>query len=86
MLCGYPPFTGKDEDEILQNVRRGVFRFAGPGWANISQTVKDLIQKMLVIDTDLRISAKSVLAHPWFKEMSMTSDPAVLHPDGIRNL
>ena len=27
LLCGYPPFTGKSEEEILKNVKVGKFEF-----------------------------------------------------------
>jgi len=29
MLCGYPPFNGKDDDEIMNAVRKGVYNFKG---------------------------------------------------------
>ncbi len=27
LLCGYPPFSGKSEQEILDKVRKGKFEF-----------------------------------------------------------
>ena len=27
LLCGYPPFRGRTNEDILKNVRKGVFHF-----------------------------------------------------------
>jgi hypothetical protein len=27
LLCGYPPFTGKSENEIMEKVKKGKFKF-----------------------------------------------------------
>jgi calcium-dependent protein kinase len=27
LLCGYPPFGGKTEEDILKKVKRGIFTF-----------------------------------------------------------
>lgn len=27
LLCGFPPFNGKDDEEIMNNVRKGTFNF-----------------------------------------------------------
>ena len=29
MLCGYPPFNGDEDEEILQNVKTGDLNFYG---------------------------------------------------------
>jgi calcium-dependent protein kinase len=29
MLCGYPPYNGDDDNEILQNVKTGDLNFYG---------------------------------------------------------
>jgi len=36
LLCGYPPFGGKSEDEILKKVRLGKFKFEPEDWSRIS--------------------------------------------------
>ena len=47
MLCGYPPFNGETDDEILQAVKKGTFDFPKEEWGTVSQDAKDLINKML---------------------------------------
>jgi calcium-dependent protein kinase len=29
LLCGYPPFTGDNETEIMKAVKKGIFKFLG---------------------------------------------------------
>ena len=66
LLCGYPPFNGDTDIEIMQNVQKGKFQFPVEEWGVISKEAKDLITKMLTYEPSKRISAKEVLLHPWF--------------------
>ena len=66
LLCGYPPFNGDTDVEIIQNVQKGKFIFPEEEWGIISSEAKDLIKKMLTYEPSKRISAKEVLLHPWF--------------------
>ena len=66
LLCGYPPFNGDTDVEIMQNVQKGKFIFPEEEWGVISKDAKDLISKMLTYEPSKRISAKQVLLHPWF--------------------
>ena len=66
LLCGYPPFNGDTDVEIMQNVQRGKFCFPVEEWGVISNEAKDLISKMLTYEPSKRISAKEILLHPWF--------------------
>jgi calcium-dependent protein kinase len=47
LLCGYPPFWGDSDDEILGRVKKGKFEFDGEEWSGISPEAKDIITKML---------------------------------------
>ena len=47
MLSGKPPFGGKSNKEIIDNVLRGQYSFSNPVWENISDVAKDLIAKLL---------------------------------------
>jgi calcium-dependent protein kinase len=66
MLCGYPPFNGETDDEILQAVKKGAFDFPKEEWATVSQDAKDLIQKMLTYEPSKRVSALDCLSQSWF--------------------
>jgi len=66
LLCGYPPFNGETDKEIMEAVKKGEFDFPEEEWSVITEEGKDLIKKMLTYDPKKRLSASQVLAHPWF--------------------
>jgi len=43
LLSGRPPFGGKGNREIINNVLKGSFNFSSPVWNEISASAKDLI-------------------------------------------
>ena len=65
LLCGYPPFNGDDDNEILDCVKKGEFTFYDEDWEMISEGAKNLIRKMLTLNPKKRISAKEALADEW---------------------
>jgi calcium-dependent protein kinase len=67
LLSGKPPFPGADENEVTKNIHAGEFTFTHEVFRNVSNNAKDLIEKLLKIDTKKRIKAKNALKHPWFK-------------------
>jgi calcium-dependent protein kinase len=67
LLTGRPPFDGNDDDEILENVKKGVYdKWAYP-FPLLSAHAKDLIFKLLQYDPKKRLSAEEAIEHPWFK-------------------
>ena len=57
MLCGYPPFYGDNDDEILQKVILGDYQMEGEEWDQVSQDAKDLIRKTICFDSRNRYNA-----------------------------
>ncbi|KAM3135846.1 hypothetical protein pb186bvf_012099 [Paramecium bursaria] len=68
LLAGYPPFNGRNENEIFQKIMSGRFQFHADEWSKVSQQAKDLITKMLNKDVELRPSAEQVLQDPWMQK------------------
>lgn len=66
LLCGYPPFYGDDDQEILRSVIKGDFQFEGEEWVLISAEAKDLIRK-LVCKPERRLTAEEALDHEWIR-------------------
>jgi len=64
LLCGYPPFFGDDNNEILASVSSGQFDFDGEEWDDIDAGAKDLIRK-LICRPNVRLTAAQALQHPW---------------------
>lgn len=58
LLSGYPPFCGRDEFEIMQKIKIGLFSLKAVEWKYISNEGKKLIHKMLTYDPHQRITAK----------------------------
>ena len=66
-IVGHAPFDGCDDDEITDNIQKGVYRKDDKRWKKASKEVKDLIQKLLVYQPKKRLTALQALKHPWFK-------------------
>lgn len=65
LLCGYPPFFGDSDAEILSRVRSGNFSFNDADWRHISDMAKDLIRGLLRMSEIERVSAKQALFDQW---------------------
>ncbi len=56
--------TGKQED-LFDLILAAEYDFPEEHWGNISEGAKDIIQRMIERDTDMRPSADEILDHPW---------------------
>ena len=45
LLCGYPPFNGDTDKEIMDAVKKGEFDFPNEEWDFISDEAKNHIKK-----------------------------------------
>ena len=87
LLCGYPPFYGDDNTEILQMVAKGVFDFDGEEWDDISNDAKDLIKK-LIVSPEKRLTATEALKHRWIRNHTgkKTQDKTALKKLNVSNM
>jgi len=65
LLCGYPPFHDENHAELYKKIRKGAFVFDSPYWDNVSQSAKDLISRLIVLDPERRMTVNDVLRHEW---------------------
>ena len=87
MLCGSPPFNGKNESEIFKKITRGVFGFSSKEWYMVSKEAKELVKKMLTKDVNTRISAEEAWNDPWIQSYAESSRKArALDPSAMQNL
>lgn len=70
MLCGYPPFNGKEDETIYLKIQKGEFSYREKDWLSVSDEAKDLINKCLTYDPKKRITAQQALEHPWVKKFA----------------
>lgn len=56
MLCGKPPFGGKTNKEIINNVLNGSYNMKSEVWNTVSNDAKDLISKLLQRSADIRLT------------------------------
>ena len=71
MLSGRPPFGGGDDcsdKEVLEQVQRGKYEMLEEDWEDISNEAKDLVNKLLILKPEERISASEAIKHPWIAE------------------
>lgn len=59
------PFEGDTPAEVFKRSRRGKVRF-GPAFAKVSYEAMSLIRALLNVDRRKRLTAETVLLHPWF--------------------
>jgi calcium/calmodulin-dependent protein kinase I len=70
VLCGLHPFDPSDDatdEELQQRILKGAFDGDSAGWACMSDSARDLVQRMLTVNPALRISAAQVLEHEWVR-------------------
>jgi len=65
LLCGFPPFYGDTVPEIFEQIMEANFDYPEEYWGSVSKEAKDFINKLLVVDSDKRLTASDALRHPW---------------------
>lgn len=68
MLSGYPPFNGRNDDDILKSVKSGRYSFDFPEFKYVSIAAKNLIKKMLAYKPEERPTIEELIVDDWFKE------------------
>ena len=74
MLCGFPPFRSpnRNQSELFDLIETGEFEFLQPYWDDISDTAKELIKNILVIDVKQRFTSADILQHSWLRQYGFT--------------
>ncbi|KAI8336584.1 kinase-like domain-containing protein [Chlamydoabsidia padenii] len=65
LLCGYTPFYGEDQTELFENIMSGKYEFDEEYWSDISDSAKDMVDRLLAFKPEKRITAEEALQHPW---------------------
>jgi len=86
MLCGYPPFFGETDAEVLSKVRLGNFSFNAADWKNVSEDAKNLIRLLLKMNPRDRYTAQQALNHDWIKNKAPGAKDMTLQTNFVDNL
>uniref|UniRef100_A0A8C6PM32 phosphorylase kinase n=1 Tax=Nothobranchius furzeri TaxID=105023 RepID=A0A8C6PM32_NOTFU len=68
LLAGSPPFWHRKQMLMLRMVLAGKYDFSSPEWEDCSDTAKDLISRMLVVNPQHRFTATDALNHSFFSQ------------------
>ncbi|OWZ22298.1 CAMK/CAMKL protein kinase [Phytophthora megakarya] len=79
LLCGFPPFYDENNAALFQSIKSGVYDYPSPYWDCVSDSAKDLISRLLVVDPKKRFTAQQVLDHPWVADIHGVSGDALPH-------
>lgn len=64
LFCGYPPFYGESNRQILESVKKGKLDFSSVEWQDKSKSAIELVKKMIT-HHEKRPFADEVLKHEW---------------------
>ena len=76
-LCGFPPFSDELWTEehpytLSQQIKMGRFDYPSPYWDSVGDPALDLIDRMLTVDVDQRITIDECLEHPWLTQKGLS--------------
>lgn len=72
-LCGFPPFSDElcTRDypyNLSEQIKAGRFDYPSPYWDSVGDPALDLIDRMLSVDVEKRITVDECLEHPWITQ------------------
>jgi len=66
LLSGLPPFWHRKQHLMFRMIVQGQYSLTGSEWDDVSETAKDLIHHLLVVNPADRFTAAQALQHPFF--------------------
>ena len=86
LLCGYEPFHSDIEAEKYRLILKCQFTYVTADWQDISETAKDFIQRLLVVNPKSRPTASKVLQHGWLNGIAHKHQNLQAAPQKLRQL
>ena len=77
ILAGFPPFEGRDNEEIMKAIQAGEFDVEREPWPSISEAAKGLIRKMLCPEA-ARISSRQALEDQWIANNTTSAHTEIM--------
>ena len=87
-LCGFPPFSDElysreNPYTLSQQIKMGRFDYPSPYWDSVGDPALDLIDRMLTVDCDKRITIDECLEHPWIINQGSKKPGVADSTDGL---
>lgn len=79
-FSGLSPFLDDSDDETTRNVLRCDYSFPAEHFSGVSDSVKDVIRRLLAVNPSQRASAVTCLGSPWAqRSRTFTSQISSVH-------
>ena len=59
----------------MERIQGGKFSLEGPEWEGVTPIARDLIEGLLTVDADSRLTLGGVVRHPWLTPASAPATP-----------
>ena len=73
--CAPCPADDDNDAVLFEKIKKGNYDADDPIWENISADAKDIVAKLLTVDTAKRLTAEQALHHPWVQGKVAASAP-----------
>ena len=73
LLSGRLPFTGKNKQEIMDQIVEGTYSTTGNHWKRVSPEAISFLHKLLCYDPNNRYCAEQALHDPWILKHNTAS-------------
>ena len=80
LRSGKSPFLADTEAEILNAAIRADIQFVPEDWEGVSESAKNLVRSLLVLDAEKRPTASEALKHPWLRD---SASPFPIKPKSV---
>ncbi|XP_040159958.1 twitchin isoform X6 [Anopheles arabiensis] len=88
LVSGLSPFAGETDIDTLKNIKQGTWEFDEVAFRDVSEECKDFIRRLLIKNTEKRMTAHECLSHAWLSDTynSSTSVISIERYKQIRDL
>jgi len=86
MLSGTMPFDDENRTRLYRQILTAKYSYTSENWKDISSLAKDFIDKLLVLETNERMTAAQALTHAWLVSNTAGSSNINLHRTISHNL
>lgn len=70
-LCNLLPFQSADSEIIVENVKKGIYKFYSPYNKTVSKKAQKMVRNLLEVNPNRRYTSTEVLIDPWIIESKM---------------